>query len=177
MPDRLYELIGPERIAARVAELGTEISAAYRGTDLLIVGVLKGCFMFLADLLRQMDIPVSIDFLRVASYGAATETSGVVEIRKDLESSVTGRAVLIVEDIIDTGLTVDYLRRHVLTGQPATVQICAFLDKPARRRVNLKPDYVGFAIDDLFVVGYGLDFNEHYRQLAAIHVLEQDANA
>ena len=177
MADRLTELISQEKISARVAELGQQISADYRGSDLLMVGVLKGCFVFLADLVRAMDLAPAIDFLRVASYGQETETSGVVQIRKDLESSITGRDVLIVEDIIDTGLTLDYLVRYLRAREPHTLRLAALLDKPSRRRVELELDYVGFQIADEFVVGYGLDFNEKYRHLSSVYIVEPDRNA
>lgn len=170
MPRQLREVIGRERIAARVADLASRINADYRGREqnLLVVGVLKGCFMFLADLLRHLEFSPAVDFLRVASYGIDTVTSGVVEIRKDIEIAVAGKDVLVVEDIIDTGLTLDYLRRHLLAGGPRTVRICALLDKSARRKVQLVADYVGFEIGDEFVVGYGLDHGERYRELPAI---------
>lgn len=175
MADRLKELISAERLAIRIAEMGAQLSDEFGSSNLLMVGVLKGCFLFLADLARQMTVTPTIDFLRVASYGSATESSGVVEIRKDLETSVFDRDVLIVEDIVDTGLTVDYLKRHLQAGKPRSVRVCTLLDKPSRRRVDLRPDYVGFEIADHFVVGYGLDFDEKYRNLPAICILEQCA--
>lgn len=176
MADRLKELISADRLDARIVEMGRQLSNEYAGRDLLMVGVLKGCFLFLADLARQMKLNPIIDFLRVASYGSATESSGVVEIRKDLETSVFDRDVLIVEDIVDTGLTVDYLKRHLQAGKPRSVKVCTLLDKPSRRKVELRPDFVGFEIPDHFVVGYGLDFDEKYRNLPAICILEQDAS-
>jgi hypoxanthine phosphoribosyltransferase len=176
--DALAELISRERLAARVAELAEQINADYRGReqDLLLVGVLKGCFLFMADLLRHLEFSPAIDFMRLASYGPDTETSGVVEIRKDVEIPVAGRDVLIVEDIIDTGLTLDYLRRHLMAGSPKSVRICTLLDKPARRKVSLVADYVGFTIGDDFVVGYGLDYHERHRGRPSICVLNPDSD-
>lgn len=176
MADRLNELISAERLAIRIGELGKQLTTEYADRDPLMVCVLKGGFLFMADLVRQMKLTPIIDFLRVASYGSATESSGVVEIRKDLETSVSGQDVLIVEDIVDTGLTVDYLKRHLQVGKPRSVKVCTLLDKPSRRKVELKPDYVGFEIPDHFVVGYGLDFDEKYRNLPSICILEQDAS-
>lgn len=176
MPDRLTELIGADRLAARVTELADQISSDYEGHELLVVGVLKGSFIFLADLVRKLRCIQTIDFLRVASYGASTETSGIVEIRKDLEIPVAGRDILVVEDIVDTGLTLDFIIKHLRLGKPKSLRLCAMLDKPSRRQIELPVDYVGFTIDDLFVVGYGLDCSEKYRHLPAIHVFEPDVN-
>lgn len=174
MSDRLVEYITADRIARRIAEMGVEITKAYHGRQLLIVCVLKGAVVFLSDLIRQLgNLTVEIDFLGVASYGSATESSGVVEIRKDLGVSVMGRDVLIVEDIVDTGLTLDFLKRHIEAGKPKSVRICALLDKPSRRQVPLEADFLGFKIDDAFVVGYGLDYNERYRELPSVHILRQ----
>jgi hypoxanthine phosphoribosyltransferase len=174
MGQRLVELLDAEQIRAKVRELAEAINRDYRGRDPLLVGVLKGSFVFLADLVRQLDFSPTVDFLRAASYGADTESAGVVEIRKDLEISVYQRDVLVVEDIVDTGLTLQYLLRHLQAGQPASLRTCVLLDKPARRVVQLEPDYVGFAIDDVFVVGYGLDFNEKHRELRSICILNTD---
>lgn len=176
--ERLRELISPQEIAGRVAELGARVSRDYAGLTepLIVVGVLKGSFIFLADLLRHLSISPTIEFLRVASYGAATESSGVVAILKDLECSIMNREVLIVEDIVDTGLTITFLLRHLQASQPKQVKICTLLDKPARRKVTLEPDYVGFTIDDLFVVGYGLDYGERHRQLPGVCVLETNGH-
>jgi hypoxanthine phosphoribosyltransferase len=170
--EQLREVIGPEKIGRRVKELGAQISADYPSGNLLVVGVLKGCFMFLGDLVRTMSFSPTIEFMRLASYGSATETSGVVEIKKDIETSVEGRDVLVVEDIIYTGLTMQYLLRHLRAGEPRSLKLCSLLDKPSRRRVPLKADYLGFEIEDLFVVGYGLDYNEKYRSLPGICVVE-----
>jgi hypoxanthine phosphoribosyltransferase len=177
VPDRLTELISKEAVAERVAELAERISSDFPDGDLLVVGVLKGAFVFLADLIRRLRIPTTIDFLRVASYGTDTDTSGVVEIRKDVELPVTGRNVLLVEDIVDTGLTVDYLVGHLKSRNPESVRVCALLDKPSRRKVDLKIDYVGFEIADHFVVGYGLDCNEKYRFLPGVSIVEPDVES
>jgi hypoxanthine phosphoribosyltransferase len=168
---RLEPLIPAAKIAARVAELAREISRDYAGQEILCVGVLNGCFVFLADLVRQLAVPVRIEFLRVASYGAATESSGVVQIRMDLDASVAGRHVLLVEDILDTGLTLDYLRKHLHAARPASLKICTMLDKRARRRAAIEADYVGFPIEDHFVVGYGLDYDDRYRECPDVCIL------
>lgn len=173
MTERLEVLIPAERIAERVAELGKKLSSLYPAGDVLLVCVLKGSFMFLADLVRRLPAGVRIDFLRTASYGAATETSGVVQFRMDVDTSVTDRDVLVVEDILDTGLTLDYLLRHLRSGGPRSLRTCVLLDKKARRKVPLEADYVGFSIEDRFVVGYGLDFDERYRNLPDVCVLHQ----
>lgn len=167
----LAELIGADRIAERVRELAAQINRDYGDRSPLVISVLNGAFIFTADLVRQLRCRPAVDFLSVASYGAATESSGVVAIRKDLGTTVTGRDLLVVEDVVDTGLTLDYLKRHLAAGQPRSIKVCALLDKPERRKLPLAPDYVGFAIGDEFVVGYGLDYNERYRELASIHVL------
>jgi hypoxanthine phosphoribosyltransferase len=174
--DRLEVLLPAEAIAEKVRELGRRIASDYHGRNLLLVGVLKGCFLFLADLVRHLPSPVRIEFLRVASYGQATETSGVVQIRMDLDASVADWDVLIVEDVLDTGLTLDYLKRHLATGNPKSLRVCTLLDKKGRRRVVCEADYVGFVIDDHFVVGYGLDFDERYRELPSICILHRDGD-
>ena len=173
MSERLEVLISSEAIATRIGELAAQISRDYADREILVVSVLKGSFVFLADLVRRLPGKVEIDFLRVVSYGAATETAGVVQFRMDVDAPVTGRHVLVVEDILDTGLTLDYLKRHLQSGQPASLRTCTLLDKKGRRRVPFEADYVGFAIDDRFVVGYGLDFDERYRNLADVCVLHQ----
>lgn len=166
-------MISAARIDERIKELSSQIDRDYLGREILVVSVLKGSFIFLADLVRKLSVPVQIDFLRVVSYGAATETAGVVQFRMDVDAPVTGRHVLIVEDILDTGLTLDYLKRHLQSGQPASLRTCTLLDKKGRRRVPFEADYVGFTIDDHFVVGYGLDFDEHYRNLPDVCILRQ----
>ena len=156
-------------------ELGQQLSLDYAGTELTLVSVLKGSLPFMADLMRAIEVPVQIDLMEVSSYGgASTETSGLVRILKDLSSSIAGRDVLIVEDIIDTGLTLNYLLRYLRGKNPRSLRICALLDKPARRLVEIPIDYLGFAIPDQFVVGYGLDYGEFYRNLPFIGVLRPE---
>ncbi len=167
-------LLDDEAVARRVAELAEQISADYEGEKVLLICVLKGAVIFTSDLMRRLKIPVEIDFIAVSSYGSDTASSGVVRILKDLESSIQGKDVLIVEDIVDTGLTLNYLRKNLLSRQPRSLKVVTLLDKPARRRVEFTPDYCGFEIPDHFVVGYGLDFNENYRQLAGIYILDPE---
>lgn len=164
-------LLTEEEITKRVHELGASISRDYEGLDLLMVGILKGAIIFMADLIRAVDIPVEIDFMAVSSYGSSTESSGVVRILKDLEKNIEGRHVLLVEDIVDTGLTLKYLQDNLRTRGPASVKACTLLDKPERRKVEVSVAYNGFTIPDEFVVGYGLDYNEKYRNLKDILVL------
>jgi hypoxanthine phosphoribosyltransferase len=166
-------LIPPDRIAERVRELGAEISRDYRGRPVRLVGVLKGAFMFLADLLRAIDHPdVTLDFLGVATYGNASQTSGEVRVTKDLDQSIEGLDVLVVEDILDTGVTFHYLTRALRNRKPASLRTVTLLDKPSRRIQPVQADYVGFTIPDAFVVGYGLDFAQRYRQLPYIGILK-----
>jgi len=165
-------LLDADAIAARVAELGAQLSADYAGRNPVLLSVLKGALVFLADLMRTMDIPSSIDLMELSSYGSGTETSGQVRILKDLSASIEGRDVVIVEDIIDTGLTLNYLLRYLAERHPASVSVCCLLDKPARRLADIEIDYRGFTIADRFVVGYGLDFDERYRNLPYIGVLK-----
>src|SRR5918998_2044357 len=168
-------LLAPEAISAKVAELGARISADYADRTLTLVSVLKGSLPFMADLMRAISIPVRIDLMEVSSYGGtATESSGLVRILKDLSSSIDGSQVLIVEDIIDTGLTLNYLVRYLRGKNPASLRICTLLDKPARRLVDIPVDYVGFTIPDQFVVGYGLDYGEVYRNLRFVGVLRPE---
>jgi hypoxanthine phosphoribosyltransferase len=168
-------LIAEEQIAARIEELGRQISQDYRQhSDLLLVGVLKGCMMFMVDLSRAIDLRLSLDFIAVSSYGAATESSGVVRMLKDLDADISGRHVLIIEDIIDSGLTLAYLRSQLLRRNPASLRICTLLNKPERRTADVPVDYIGFDIPNEFVVGYGLDYNEHYRNLPYIGVLKAE---
>jgi len=164
-------LISEDKIKARIAELGAEITRAYGGRELVLVGVLKGAFLFLADLARAVDLPVTCDFLGVSSYGDRTKSSGVIRITSDLSRPVDGKDVLIVEDIVDTGLTVRYLLNNLATRQPRSIQVCALLDKPARRLVQVPIDYSGFSVADRFVIGYGLDYQGRYRNLPYIGVL------
>jgi hypoxanthine phosphoribosyltransferase len=167
-------LISRAEIARRVAELGERIGRDYAGPDLVLVGVLKGVFIFMADLVRALPFPVEVDFVRLCSYGAGTTTSGEVHITKDVEMSLKGRDVLIVEDIVDTGLTLDFLRQHLLTHHPRSLKICCFIDKQERREVDVPLDYVGFVVEKGFLVGYGLDCGEQSRTLPEIFVLEKD---
>ena len=168
-------LVTEAQIQARVAELGAEISADYAGRKLTLVSVLKGSLPFMADLMRAITVPVRIDLMEVSSYGGATtESSGLVRILKDLSASIEGEEVLICEDIIDTGLTLNYLIRYLGGKKPASLRICTLLDKPARRLVEINVDYTGFTIPDQFVVGYGLDYNEHYRNLRFVGVLRPE---
>jgi hypoxanthine phosphoribosyltransferase len=168
-------LIDSERLHARVAELGAEISADYEGRDLVMVGVLKGALIFMADLMRSLTVPCEIDLMAVSSYGSATDSSGVVRILKDLDTSVAGRDVLIVEDIVDSGLTLQYLLRNLKARDPASVEVCALLTKPERRRVETPIRYVGFEIPNLFVIGYGLDHCQRHRNLDYVAVLDRGA--
>jgi hypoxanthine phosphoribosyltransferase len=166
-------LVSTEELERRVGELGEAISRDYAGRELLLVGVLKGAVFFLSDLMRYIDIPVEVDFMAVASYGSATDSSGVVRILKDLDIVIEGRDVLIVEDIVDSGLTLQYLMRNLGSRNPATLEVCALLTKPARRKVDLPTRYVGFEIPDTFVVGYGLDYGERHRNLPFVAVLDR----
>jgi len=165
-------LVAAEDLQRRVGELGREISRDYAGRSLLLVGVLKGAVFFLSDLMRFIDIPVEVDFMAVASYGSATDSSGVVRILKDLDVAIEGRDVLIVEDIVDSGLTLQYLLRNLGSRNPRTLEVCALLTKPERRKVELPARYVGFEIPDRFVVGYGLDYAERHRNLPFVAALD-----
>jgi hypoxanthine phosphoribosyltransferase len=165
-------LVAEEELKRRVRELGEAISRDYAGRPLLLVGVLKGAVFFLSDLMRFIDIPVEVDFMAVASYGSATDSSGVVRILKDLDVAIEGRDVLIVEDIVDSGLTLQYLLRNLGSRNPASLEVCALLIKPDRRKVDLPTRYVGFEIPDRFVIGYGLDYAERHRNLPFVAVLE-----
>ena len=168
-------LLSEEVIAAKVAELGRRIGADYAGRNLTLVSVLKGSLPFMADLMRQIALPLRIDLMEVSSYGGtSTESSGLVRIMKDLSASIADEDVLLVEDIIDTGLTLNYLMRYLRGKNPASLKICTLLDKPARRLVEIPLDYVGFEIPDQFVVGYGLDYGERYRNLRFVGVLRPE---
>ena len=166
-------LIEEQAVRERVAELGLEISDDYAGKDLLLVGVLKGAVFFMADLMRHLTIPCEVDFMAISSYGASTDSSGVVRILKDLDINIEGRDVLIVEDIIDSGLTLSYLIRNLESREPASLEVCALLTKPSRREIDVPVRYVGFEIPNKFVVGYGLDFAERYRNLPYVGVLDE----
>lgn len=165
-------LITGDEMQRRIQELGAEVDRHYAGQDLVLVCVLKGALMFLADLMRAMKIPHEVDFMAISSYGSGTESSGVVRILMDLEMNIEGRNVLIVEDIIDTGQTLKYITDNLFTRRPASLRICALLSKPSRRQVDIPVDYVGFEIPDRFVVGYGLDYGQIYRNLPYIAVLK-----
>ena len=173
MTERLLTLLSAEEIGARVRELGAQITREYAGKTLVLVCVLKGSFVFAADLARAIDLPVRIDFLGVRSYGVDTETSGVVQITYDLSRPIDHEHLLLIEDIVDTGLTIAYLIDLLRTRGPTSVRVCALLHKPARSRIEVKIDYLGFTIEDRFVVGYGLDFAERYRNLPYIGVVER----
>jgi hypoxanthine phosphoribosyltransferase len=177
MPDRVQPLISADRIGQRVRELGAEITRDYAGRNLVLVCVLKGSFVFAADLARAIDLPLHIDFLGVRSYGQGTETSGVVQITQDLSQPIEQSDVLLVEDIIDTGLTIGHLMRLLSTRGPASVRVCALLHKPARARVASQIDYLGFTVEDRFLVGYGLDFDERYRNLPYVGILDGTSDA
>jgi hypoxanthine phosphoribosyltransferase len=168
----LKTLFSKERIAAEVKRLGEEISRDYLGREILLVGVLNGSFMFFADLARTISIPLVIDFVRLASYGSDTRSSGIVEMRKDLELPVSGRHVLVVEDIVDSGFTLESLYHRLLLREPASLKICTLIDKRKHREVEIEADYVGLTLDDGFIVGYGLDFDERYRNLPDIYLVE-----
>jgi hypoxanthine phosphoribosyltransferase len=174
MPDVKEVLIPSFEIQEKVRELGERITEDYRGERPLLVGVLRGAVIVLGDLMRNIDLPCEIDFMDISSYGTGTSSSGVVRILKDLQEDITGRHVLIVEDIIDTGLTLSYLKRSLLARKPASLEICALLSKPSRRRVELEVRYLGFEVPDEFVVGYGLDFAGAYRNLPDICVLRPE---
>jgi hypoxanthine phosphoribosyltransferase len=166
-------LVQADDLQHRVRELGAEISRDYDGRNLVLVGVLKGAVFFLSDLMRHIEIPCEVDFMAVASYGSATDSSGVVRILKDLDAAIEGRDVLIVEDIVDSGLTLQYLMRNLGSRNPRTLEVCALLTKPERRKVDLPTRYVGFEIPNRFVVGYGLDYAERHRNLPFVAVLER----
>ena len=163
-------LVQPDDLKRRVAELGAEITRDYRGSDLLLIGVLKGA-VFFRDLMRHIDLACEVDFMAVSSYGSATDSSGVVRILKDLDAAIEGRDVLIVEDIVDSGLTLQYLMRSLGARGPRSLEVCALLTKPARRKVDLDARYIGFEIPDRFVIGYGLDFAEKYRNIPYVATL------
>jgi hypoxanthine phosphoribosyltransferase len=167
-------LIDTEALRARIGELGEEISSYYAGQDLLLIGVLKGAVFFMADLMRHLSVPCEVDFMAISSYGAQTDSSGVVRILKDLDINIEGRNVLVVEDIIDSGLTLSYLMRNLESREPASLEVCALLTKPARREIEVPVRWIGFEIPNRFVIGYGLDFAERYRNLPYVGVLSDD---
>ncbi len=167
-------LLGSEEIQEKVREMGERITEDYAGERLLLIGILRGAVVVLSDLMRCVELPCDIDFMDISSYGSGTSSSGVVRILKDLEEDVAGRHVLIVEDIIDTGLTLSYLRRSLLARNPASLEICTLLTKPSRRQVELDVKYVGFEVPDVFVVGYGIDYAGSYRNLPEIRALDPE---
>jgi hypoxanthine phosphoribosyltransferase len=175
MPDVKEVLISSSEIQEKVREMGESVTEDYRGKRPLLVGILRGAVVVLGDLMRNIDLPCEIDFMDISSYGTGTSSSGVVRILKDLEEDITSRHVLIVEDIIDTGLTLSYLRRSLLARKPASLEICALLSKPSRREIDLDVRYVGFEVPDVFVVGYGIDLAGAYRNLPDIHALQPEA--
>ncbi len=166
-------LVPGDDLRRRVAELGMEITRDYQGKDLVLVGVLKGAVIFIADLMRHLEVPCELDFMAVSSYGSAKDSSGVVRILKDLDAPIAGRDVLIIEDIIDSGLTLQYLLRSLKAREPRTLEVCALLTKPDRHRVNVKTRYVGFEIPDRFAIGYGLDQGQKYRNLDYVAALAE----
>jgi hypoxanthine phosphoribosyltransferase len=167
-------LIDEDALSSRVAELGAEVSADYQGRDLLLIGVLKGAVFFMADLMRHVTVPCEVDFMAISSYGDSTDSSGIVRILKDLDINIEGRDVLVVEDIIDSGLTLSYLMRNLESREPASLEVCALMTKPARREIDVPVRYIGFEIPNRFVVGYGLDFGERYRNLPYVAVLSDE---
>ncbi|MCU0641840.1 MAG: hypoxanthine phosphoribosyltransferase [Candidatus Margulisbacteria bacterium] len=171
MKPRPPQLISARRLKQRIKALGKKISRDYRRRDLVLIGVLKGSFVFLADLVRSLSVPVALDFVQVSSYGASTASSGVIKIKKDVDLPLVGKDVLIVEDIVDYGYTLDYLRRFLKNKKPRSVKICALLDKPSRRKVRVPLAYKGFTVPDKFIIGYGLDYNEKLRALPYIGTL------
>jgi hypoxanthine phosphoribosyltransferase len=167
-------LFSRDEIQKRVKEIASQISKDYAGRELIMIGVLRGAFIFMADLIREISIPCRVDFARLASYGAGSESSGKVVMTKDIETSIKDRDILIVEDIVDTGLTLQYLVGWLRERNPRSLKTCVFLDKRKRRKISFEAEYVGFAIDDGFVVGYGLDFNEKYRFSPDIYIIKQE---
>ncbi len=172
--DILKVLISEEESKAKGTQHGEQITADYAGKSPVFIGVLKGCFVFMADLLRHVDLYCDLDFMAVSSYGSGTSTTGAVKINKDLSRDIEGRDVIIVEDILDSGVTLSYLRGYLERRNPASIKIVTLMDKPARRRADIKADYFGFSVPDEFVVGYGLDYDERYRNLPYIGVLKPE---
>jgi len=172
--DILKILITREQLEARNRELGAEISGTFAGREPLFIGILKGCFVFMSDLLRNVDLKCSMDFMAVSSYGSGTSSSGAVKINKDLNEDIFGRDIVLVEDILDSGITLNYLCGYLQNRRPASISIVTLLDKPARRKTSVKADFVGFEVPDEFVVGYGLDYDEKYRNLPFVGVLKPE---
>lgn len=175
MEKDIQEVLYNERVLEeKITQIGKQITSDYQGKELLMIGVLKGANVFMADLMRKISIPVSIDYIAVSSYGLSTESSGVVKIIKDLDESIENKHVLIVEDIIDTGLTLHYLCDNLLSRKPKSLKICTLLDKPERRKVDITVDYKGFDIPDEFIIGYGIDYAEKYRNLPYVAILKRE---
>jgi hypoxanthine phosphoribosyltransferase len=166
-------MITEEEIRERAAEIGEQITGDYRGEGVILIGILRGAVPWMADVMKHIALDVEIDFIACSSYGATTKTSGVVKINKDLDSDIEGKNVIIVEDIVDSGITLNYLKGYLENRKPKSIRICALLDKPEGRRADIKADYVGFTVEDKFIVGYGLDFNQKYRQLPYISFLNE----
>ena len=171
MANKIETLISEEKLAARVAELGKQIEKDYQGKDLVCVGLLKGSVVFMTDLIKTINLDLKIDFMKVSSYGNGTDSTGIVKILKDIDEEVTGKDVLLIEDIVDTGLTLANVKEFMWKKKPNSIKICTLLDKPSRRKADVKAEYVGFEIPDAFVIGYGLDYAEHYRNLPFVGVL------
>ena len=173
MAESIRKLVSEEEIDKRIKELGETISRDYAGETVHLVCVLKGGVFFMCELAKRITVPVTMDFMSASSYGSSTKSSGVVRILKDLETPIEGKNVIIVEDIIDSGLTLDYIKGYLQGRHPKSLRICAILDKPSRRKVQIRADYVGFEVEDKFIVGYGLDFDQHYRNLPYISWLKE----
>ena len=170
-------LFSEEDVKAKVCELGQKITADFKGRSPIFIGILKGSFIFMADLVRAVDLDCNLEFMAVSSYGSGTTTTGAVKITQDISSSIEGRDVIIVEDILDSGVTLSYLKKYMASMKPASISICTLLDKPARRRADIHADYVGFEVPDEFIVGYGLDYAQRYRNLPYIGVLKPSVYA
>ena len=166
-------MITEEEIRERAAEIGEQITNDYKGEGVILIGILRGAVPWMADIMKHIALDVEIDFIACSSYGATTKTSGVVKINKDLDSDIEGKNVIIVEDIVDSGITLNYLKGYLENRKPKSIRICALLDKPEGRRADIKADYVGFTVEDKFIIGYGLDFNQKYRQLPYISFLNE----
>jgi len=167
-------MIGEDRVLKRAAEIGRQISEEFAGEEILVIGILKGAVLWLSDVVKNVKLDAYIDFMAVSSYGASTKSTGVVKIIKDLDIPIEGKNVIIVEDIVDSGITLNYLKNYLLAMDPKCIKICALLDKPAGRRIDIDVDYVGFTVEDKFIVGYGLDYNQKYRNLPYITCLNGD---
>ena len=166
-------MITQEQISKRAAEIGRQIEADYRGESVVLIGILRGAVLWMADIMKNVNLDMRIDFMAVSSYGASTKSSGIVKINKDLDTDIEGRHVIIVEDIVDSGITLNYLKGYLENREARSVRICTLLDKPEGRRVDIDVDYIGFTVDDRFIVGYGLDYNQKYRNLPYISYLEE----